>query len=264
MTLPRQNEAGMDPARRDRRRESWVERAERTRDAFGLVLASVLITYVLASLLANRDWEAVVLCIATSATSVIALTSAHARPRLVRSASWLAGITILLAVIGAAGGGQLWLNVATVVQVGLLTVAMGAVLQRVVLSDRVSSRTILGALSVYAVLGILFTFVYGFVDRVQSGPFFEGHPHPVGGDFLFFSYTTLTTTGYGNLVPGDQPGRMISGLEMMIGQIFLVTLVAGLVSLWRPGEGIRRRQEARRERSGGGETPAAGDAPAST
>jgi len=247
----------MDPARRELRRESWVERAERTRDAFGLVLASVLITYVLASLLANRDWEAVVLCIATSATSVIALTSAHARPRLVRSAFWLAGVTILLAVIGAAGGGRLWLNVATVVQVGLLTVAMGAVLQRVVLSDRVSSRTILGALSVYAVLGILFTFVYGFVDRVQSGPFFEGHPHPIGGDFLFFSYTTLTTTGYGNLVPGGQPGRMISGLEMMIGQIFLVTLVAGLVSLWRPGEGIRRRQEARREQRTAGEPPAA-------
>jgi hypothetical protein len=247
----------MDPARRERRRESWIGRAERTRDAFGLVLASVLLTYVLASLLANRGWESVVLCVATSATSVIALTSAHARPRLVRSALYLSGATILFALIGAASGDKLWLNVATVVQVSLLTVAMGAVLQRVVTADRVSSRTILGALSVYAVLGILFTFVYGFVERVQSGPFFEGHPHPAGGDFLFFSYTTLTTTGYGNLVPGDQPGRMISGLEMMIGQIFLVTLVAGLVSLWRPGEGIRRRQEARQERRASDEPPPA-------
>ena len=69
-----------------------------------------------------------------------------------------------------------------------------------------------------------------------------------GGDFLFFSYTTLTTTGYGNLVPAGQVGRMVSGLEMMIGQIFLVTLVAGLVSLWRPGEGLLRRRERRSER----------------
>ena len=114
---------------------------------------------------------------------------------------------------------------------------MAAVLRRVVMAPEVGSRTILGALSVYAVLGILFTFVYGVIDRIQGGPFFEGHPHPAGSDFLFFSYTTLTTTGYGNLVPGGQPGRLISGLEMMIGQIFLVTLVAGLVSLWRPGEG---------------------------
>jgi hypothetical protein len=257
MTPPQPNEAGMDPARRERRRQSWVERAERVRDAFGLVLASVLVTYVLASLLANRGWEAVVLCLATSATSVIALTSAHARPRLVRLALWLAGATILLAAIGAAGGGRFWLNLATVVQVGLLTVAMGAVLQRVVTADRVGSRTILGALSVYAVLGILFTFLYGAVDRLQGGPFFEGHPHLVGSDFLFFSYTTLTTTGYGNLVPGGQPGRLISGIEMMAGQIFLVTLVAGLVSLWRPGEAIRRRREQREGQQPPGDTPPA-------
>ncbi len=63
-----------------------------------------------------------------------------------------------------------------------------------------------------------------------------------GTDFLFFSYTTLTTTGYGDLVPAGQVGRMVSGLEMMLGQVFLVTLVAGLVSLWRPGEGLLRRR----------------------
>lgn len=249
--------------RRDRRRELWIARAERVRDAFGLVLASVLLTYVLASLLGNRGWEAVILCAATSATSVIALTSSHARPGLIRAALWLSAATILLAAIGAASDTRLWLNFATVIQVGLLTVAMAAVLRRVLTAAEVGSRTILGALSVYTVLGILFTFVYGFVERVQGGAFFEGHPHPSGGDFLFFSYTTLTTTGYGNLVPGGQPGRMISGIEMMVGQIFLVTLVAGLVSLWRPGEGLKRRQEARRERRAGvGEPPPAGDAPA--
>ena len=123
---------------------------------------------------------------------------------------------------------------------------MAAVLRRVVTPTKVGSRTILGALSVYAVLGILFTFLYGVIDRIQGGPFFEGVAHPAGTDFLFFSYTTLTTTGYGNLVPGGQPGRMISGLEMMIGQIFLVTLVAGLVSLWRPGEAIAGAAKARR------------------
>jgi hypothetical protein len=122
---------------------------------------------------------------------------------------------------------------------------MGAVLRRVVTAPEVGSRTILGALSVYTVLGILFTFLYGVIDRLQGGPFFEGHPHPSSSDFLFFSYTTLTTTGYGNLVPGGQPGRLVSGIEMMAGQIFLVTLVAGLVSLWRPGEAILRRRQQR-------------------
>src|SRR5689334_17147616 len=232
-------------SRRERRRERWLRRAERVSDAFGLVFVLVVITYVLASLMENRGWSSVMLTAATSATSVVALTSSHAHARIVRLALALSVLTVVLAAIGAATGDHNWLNVATVIQVSLLAVAMAAVLRRVVTAPEVGSRTILGALSVYAVLGILFTFLYGAIDRIQGGPFFEGHPHPSGSDFLFFSYTTLTTTGYGNLVPGGQPGRLISGFEMMAGQIFLVTLVAGLVSLWRPGEALRRRREQR-------------------
>ena len=232
---------------RARRREKWRARAERVRDAFGLVFLLVILTYVLASLVDNEDWGAVALTGASGATSVIALTSSHARPRLVRSAIWLSGLTIALAAIGAVTNDRIWLNFASLIQILLLTLAMAAVLQRVVNAKEVSSRTILGAISVYIVLGLLFTFAYGTIDRIQTGPFFEGVAHPAGNDYLFFSYTTLTTTGFGNLVPGGQPGRMISGLEMMIGQIFLVTLVAGLVALWRPGEAMRRRQQKRAE-----------------
>jgi hypothetical protein len=238
---PKMNRA----ATRARRRERWVQRAEKVRDAFGLVFLLVLTTYVLTSLLSNRGWSAVILTVATSATSIVALTSWHARPGLVRGAILLSGLTILLAAVAAVSDDHIWLNFASVIQITLLAIAMGAVLHRVVTTAEVGSRTILGAISVYTVLGILFTFLYGTIDRVQSTPFFEGVPHPASSDFLFFSYTTLTTTGYGDLVPGGQPGRMLSGLEMMIGQIFLVTLVAGLVSLWRPGEALRRRQAKR-------------------
>jgi hypothetical protein len=228
---------------RARTRERWLQRAERVRDAFGLVLLLVLATYVLTSLLTNHGWSAVILTVATSATSVVSLTSSHAQPRIVRWAIWLSGLTILLAAIAAASDERAWLNLASLVQIALLAVAMAAVLRRVLTTAEVGSRTILGAISVYTVLGILFTFLYGTIERIQGGAFFEGVPHPAGNDFLFFSYTTLTTTGYGNLVPGGQPGRMLAGLEMMIGQIFLVTLVAGLVSLWRPGDALRRRRE---------------------
>ncbi len=245
-------------SRRDRTRERWLQRAERVSDAFGLVLLLVLTTYVLASLLSNRGWPAVLLTVATSATSVVSLTSSHARAAVVRAAMLLSGLTIALAAISAASGDRTWLNFASVIQIVLLTVAMAAVLRRVVTTAEVGSRTILGAISVYTVLGILFTFVYGTIDRVQGGALFEGVAHPQGSDFLFFSYTTLTTTGYGNLVPAGQPARMISGLEMMIGQIFLVTLVAGLVSLWRPGEALRRRRKKRNSDEPAAEAPPAG------
>jgi len=108
-----------------------------------------------------------------------------------------------------------------------------------VLSEHeVNFRTILGAISVYVLLGILFTYVYFGVDKLQPGLFFGQSIKT--GDFIFFSITTLTTTGYGNLVPAGQPGKMLAGLEMLVGQIFLVTLIAGLVSLWRPGSLSRR------------------------
>jgi hypothetical protein len=236
-------------------RERWRQRAQRASDAFGLVLVLVLLTYVLASTISNRGWPAVLLTIVVGATSVVALTSSHARPIFVRRALMLALLATLFAMVAAITGGRPWLNAANLIEIGLLAVAMAAVLRRVVTSDNVSSRTILGAISVYTALGILFTWAYGVIDRIEGGGFFGAAANITGSDFLFFSYTTLTTTGYGDLVPASQVGRMVSGLEMMLGQIFLVTLVAGLVSLWRPGEGILRR----RERRSGGAPPA--DAP---
>ncbi|HKI67890.1 MAG TPA: ion channel [Solirubrobacterales bacterium] len=226
-------------------RERWRQRAQRASDAFGLVLLLVLLIYVLASVISNRAWPAVLLTAVMGATSVVALTSSHARPLFVRRALWLAALAVVLAAISALSGGRQWLNAANFINICLLAAAMGAVLRRVVTSGNVSSRTILGAISVYASLGILFTWAYGLIDRVEGGGFFGQATGIQGSDFLFFSYTTLTTTGYGDLVPAGQVGRMLSGLEMMIGQIFLVTLVAGLVSLWKPGEGLLRRRAKR-------------------
>jgi hypothetical protein len=236
------------PATRRSPADRWRLRAQRATDAFGLVLLLVLATYVLASLIDNEGWTAVVLLVVTTATSVVALVSSHARAWVVRTAIAFSALSILLGGIGAATGERTWLNFGSMIQVTLLAIAMLAVLRRVVTSAEISSRTILGAVSVYTVLGILFSFAYSTIAHVQSGRFFSEVAHPTGSEFLFFSYTTLTTTGYGNLVPAGQPGRMLAGLEMMLGQLFLVTLVAGLVSLWRPGERLLKR---RSEKAGG-------------
>ena len=222
--------------------DRWRQRAQRASDAFGLVLMLVLTTYVLASLIENEGWTAVLLLAVTTATSVVALVSSHARAGFVRAAIVFSVMSIVLGVIGAATDERTWLNFASMIQVTLLAIAMLAVLRRVVTTAEIGSRTILGAISVYAVLGILFSFAYSTIDHLQSGRFFSEVTDPKGSEFLFFSYTTLTTTGYGNLVPAGQPGRMFAGLEMMLGQLFLVTLVAGLVSLWRPGEGLLKRR----------------------
>src|SRR6187551_2758089 len=94
-------------------KDRWQRRAERVRDAFGLVLILVLTTYVLASVLNNRGWPAVLLMLSTSATSIVALTSAHARPSFVRRAVVVAGLAVLLAIVSAIFGSRLCLNIAS-------------------------------------------------------------------------------------------------------------------------------------------------------
>jgi Ion channel len=231
--------------------ERWLRRAEQFTDAFGLVFGLVLLTYVLVSLLGTGGWAGVAVMLAVSATSVFALTSSYSPPHYVHLAIYLGAAGLVLALIAAISGDKFWLEIGGLIQVLLLAAAMAAVLVRVVGTPEVSIRTILGALSVYTVLGLLFAFIFEAIGRFQSGPFFENHPVLHHSDYIFFSYTTLTTTGYGDLVPGGQPGRMLAGIEMLLGQIFLVTLVAGLVAVWRPGTGLKaRRERIAAERSG--------------
>jgi len=218
--------------------ERWVGFLGRIANAFGMVFVLVVATYVLGSLLSYSGWGGVVLLVLTGACSTVALATAGTAVGRVRVAAGLAAGAVVLGTVGAAAGGKAPWGIAALIQAVLLLIAALKVLGAVLGEREVGFRTILGAISVYVILGLLFTFVYAGLDRFQAGPFF-GQPTQTG-DFLFFSITTLTTTGYGNLIPAAQPGRMLAGLEMLIGQIFLVTLIAGLVSLWRPGLRARR------------------------
>jgi hypothetical protein len=219
--------------------EHWETFAQRIANAYGLVLLLVVATYVLGSLAPFGGWGGVALAAVASGCATMALVSAEASQRTVRAAAVLALAATILSAVAAIWSVERAAAIEALIVVVLLAVAATKVLGTVVGAEEVGFRTILGAICVYVILGLLFTFVYAGVDRLQSGQFFGTDTHT--GDFLFFSITTLTTTGYGNLVPAAQPGKMLSGLEMLIGQIFLVTLIAGLVSLWRPGLGGRRQ-----------------------
>jgi Ion channel len=203
-------------------------------EAFGLVLLLVVATYVITSLTRYEGWSAVAISAVGCSSAALAFGSSGVGVRGVRVAVGVAILSTALALVGALGGGDPFLASSALVEVLLLAVATGAVLRAVLTELTVNFRTILGAISVYMVFGLLFTSLYVGIDRLQSGPFFAEEAGGHTGDFVFFSFTTLTTTGYGNLVPADQPGKMFAGLEMLLGQIFLVTLIAGLVSLWRP------------------------------
>jgi ion channel len=226
-----------------RRGERWGHFATRIANAFGLVLLLVLATYILVSLTPYHGWTAALTTFVATSAAVFALAGAEVRLTFVRVAASLALAAVTLAGLSAILDEDTLLGTSGLITAALLLVAAGAVLRTVVTETEVGFRTILGAISVYVIFGLLFSFLYVAIDRLQSTPFFGSGVVLKGGDFIFFSFTTLTTTGYGNLVPAGQPGKMLSGLEMLMGQIFLVTLVAGLVSLWRPG-GLLRRSRA--------------------
>ena len=81
---------------------------------------------------------------------------------------------------------------------------------------------------------MMFAFTYRAVGELQNGPFFGTGGDGTTADDLFFSFVTLTTTGYGDLVPAANPGQTLAVIEAVAGQLVLVTAVARVVTAWRP------------------------------
>ena len=216
--------------------ETRLQFVERVGDAYGLVLVLILTTFVVAMTLPPEGWGGRLAAVAIAGlTATIALTSSDVRPGRVRLAFGAALAAVLATALARAVSSDALLGIAFVVDSLLLAVAAITILRRVVLTAQVDFRTILGAISVFTLLGLLFGFLFLALGRLVAGDVFVGVAHAQARDYLFFSYTTLTTTGYGNLVPAGDIGQILAVFEMLTGQVFLVTLVAGLVSLWRPG-----------------------------
>ena len=226
-------------ARAGGRRETPIELAERIGDAYGLVLFLIAVTFVVTMTLPPEGWGGRAAAVGVAGlTAIVALTSSDVRPARVRLAALAAVAALVAAIAARVIDSQDLLGVAFAVVTILLAIAAATILRRVVVSaTTVDFRTILGAISVFTLIGLLFAFLYFAFSRWAHTEFFTGVPSARSSDYLFFSYTTLTTTGYGNLVPAGTVGQSFAVLEMIIGQVFLVTLVAGLVSLWRPGGG---------------------------
>jgi voltage-gated potassium channel Kch len=230
-------ERGDRRARRRGRRETPIELAERIGDAYGLVLLLIVATFVVTMTLPPEGWGGRVAAVAIAGiTAIVAFTSSDVRPARVRLAVLVTVTAVVAAIVAKQIPSTALLGAAFGADAILLTIAAITILRRVIIgASEVDFRLILGAISVFTLLGLLFAFLYFAFGRWNNAPFFAGVAHATSSNYLFFSYTTLTTTGYGNLVPAGTVGQSLAVLEMLVGQIFLVTLVAGLVSLWRPG-----------------------------
>jgi hypothetical protein len=91
-------------------------------------------------------------------------------------------------------------------------------------------HTVMGALCIYVLLGMLWAFAYGAIGAFSSEPFFAETTRANVADYLYFSFVTLCTVGYGDLTAREGLGRAVAVLEMLTGQLYLVTVVALVVS----------------------------------
>jgi hypothetical protein len=147
-------------------------------------------------------------------------------------------VTVLVAVLAALSDVPSWVSSAVaIVVVGVTLGQLVRGLTRMLRIRGVTVQAVAGALAVYLLLGIMFAFAIGFAARVGSGNYFAQGIDGTESQHVYFSFTSMTTTGYGDLTPATPAGRAISVLEMLIGQIYLVTIISLLVG------NLRRRDE---------------------
>jgi hypothetical protein len=205
--------------------------ALRRGDTYGLLLVLLMVTYVLIALLERSPWERFVIAFTLGLVFLLTLHTSHVRTR-----AFHVGLAIVLiielstfvqALVGREGND----GTAYIMFVFLL-IAPLVILSRILRHDVIGMETILGALCVYVLLGIAFAGIYAAINDVEAAGFFAQPGPKTNVDFLYFSFITQTTVGYGDLTPGTDFGRVIVTFEALIGQVFLVTLVARLVSMY--------------------------------
>jgi hypothetical protein len=109
----------------------------------------------------------------------------------------------------------------------------------VLLSGRgVTVQAVAGALAVYLLLGIVFSFAITTMAKIDGGAYFAQGSDGTESVRVYYSFTSMTTTGFGDYTPAQRGGRAVAVLEMLIGQIYLVTVISLLVG------NLRRRREA--------------------
>jgi ion channel len=119
---------------------------------------------------------------------------------------------------------------AATVMDGLLLGALAlTIVVRIRRMPYVSLQTVLGAVSVYLVLGLLFAVFDSIVSTMTGNQFFTQQTGATTGDYTYFSFITLCTVGYGDLTPSTRIARALAVSEALTGQLYLVTVIAVVV-----------------------------------
>lgn len=209
--------------------------ADSAANRYGLVLMLLAVVYV-ASVSIGGEISSTVVTLLQLVTLWLVFSASESRTAQ-RIAGYACVVLATAIVVGSLIGHQLEFDDAVVRWVSVISftvylLAPWLILKHLISRQVVDARTLLGAICVYLMLGMAFAFAYRSISLFQADPFFGDAGNGDTPQFLFFSFITLTTTGYGNLVPADNPGQTVAVLETIVGQLFLVIAVAKIVNSW--------------------------------
>lgn len=217
-------------------------RARRFSEGYGLVLILLIATFFVTAGAGDRTAGRVVALLTLATTTWLALRISQVQRTLLRIAVALIPLVtlagIVLIVIGNDDTAKLVTAALTVL---LVLVAPAAILHRLIRHPVVNVSTFYGAVCVYLLIAMFFASAFGLIAAVQHEPFFAQVDSVGAVDYLYFSLTTITTTGYGDLTAAHSVGRMTAVFEAVLGQLYLITVVALVVN----NLGQSRRDEKR-------------------
>lgn len=208
--------------------------SEQSREAgfrFGLVflLTLTLLVFVIVAPAANWARAIAVALQWLALLAVVATSRAKADVR--RSVAVAIMALMTFTVVGEAAGGLAdWVVFAiSGVLSAAIPVALVGGLMRLLRTRGVTAQVVAGALTLYLLVGLVFAWVIGFVAQVESAPYFAEVAKASTSQVVYYSFTAMTTTGFGDLTAATKVGRALTVVEMLLGQLYLVTVIGILV-----------------------------------
>jgi Ion channel len=209
---------------------------------WGVLLVSALALLGVQGIAPPGAVQRIVVAALAGAAVLLALRAADVNRRLLQAVAVVAAAVLAVSCVRAAtggiGDGAAGLANAALIALGPPAVALGVV-RELRSTGEVRLQAVMGVLSLYLLIGMLFSFVYAAIDRLGGDPFFASGVEATPARCLYFSFTTLTTVGYGDLVARSDLGHTLAVFEALLGQIYLVTVVSLIVS--NLGHPARRR-----------------------
>ena len=201
---------------------------------YGVLLIVLITGYLLSAFIKARWVEGLQLVLFTVAM-ILALRSAAISRRALRLPLFVAivGLPVMFFLSFSRAAGDVGTGIADVWTGLVLLAAAVMIVHRVLTFGAVTLQSIYGAFSAYLVIGFMFAAFFAAIYHFSGDKFFATGEVANTQTFQYFSYTTLTTLGYGDYTAKYSSGQATAVLEALTGQIFLATLVARLVAAYR-------------------------------